>query len=204
MEKFIEHEGIAVCIDSANIDTDQIIPKQFLLSVSRKGFGVHLFHDLRYLDDKETMPNMNFNLNKEAFKGASILVARDNFGNGSSREHAPWALMDYGFKAIIAPSFADIFKNNSFNNGLLPVELKEDEVDAIFKAIEKDPGIKIKIDLEKKLVFIKDLCFSFDIDPFRQECMLKGLDNIALTLECEDKIKDYEKNSFPDYLQIQK
>ena len=142
MEKFTIHEGVAVPLDSANIDTDQIIPKQFLLAVSRKGFGVHLFHDWRYLDDAETQPNPEFNLNKPEFKGASILVARDNFGNGSSREHAPWALMDYGIKAVIAPSFAVIFNNNALGNGLLTVKLTVEEVDEIFKELAKNPGSK--------------------------------------------------------------
>ena len=123
MQKFTVHTGVAVPLDSANIDTDQIIPKQFLLAVDRNGFGKHLFHDWRYLDDAETQDNPEFNLNKPEYKGATILVARDNFGNGSSREHAPWALMGYGFRAIIAPSFADIFYNNSLGNGLLPVKL---------------------------------------------------------------------------------
>ena len=133
MQKFTVHKGVAVPLDSANIDTDQIIPKQFLLAVDRNGFGAHLFHDWRYLDDAETKPNPDFNLNKPEYKGATILVARDNFGNGSSREHAPWALMGYGFRAVIAPSFADIFYNNSLGNGLLPLKLSAQDVDKIFK-----------------------------------------------------------------------
>ena len=192
MEKFTVHEGVAVPLDSANIDTDQIIPKQFLLAVSRKGFGVHLFHDWRYLDDAETKPNPEFNLNKPEFKGASILVARDNFGNGSSREHAPWALMDYGIKAVIAPSFAVIFNNNALGNGLLTVKLTVEEVDEIFKELEKNPGSKIKISLVDMTVDCGPLHFTFDLDPFRRHCLLEGLDSISLTLQNEGDIKAFE------------
>lgn len=199
MQKFTVHEGVAVPLNSANIDTDQIIPKQFLLAVSRKGFGVHLFHDWRYLDDAETQPNPEFNLNKPEYAGATILVARDNFGNGSSREHAPWALMDYGFRAVIAPSFANIFNNNALGNGLLTVKLTEAEVDAIFSELGKNPGEKIKIDLEKMTVDAGPLHFTFELDPFRRDCLLKGLDAIALTLEHEDEIKAYE-DKMPAFL----
>ena len=199
MQKFTVHEGVAVPLNSANIDTDQIIPKQFLLAVSRKGFGVHLFHDWRYLDDAETQPNPEFNLNKPEYAGATILVARDNFGNGSSREHAPWALIDYGFRAVIAPSFANIFNNNALGNGLLTVKLTEAEVDAIFSELEKNPGEKIKIDLEKMTVDAGPLHFTFELDPFRRDCLLKGLDAIALTLEHEDEIKAYE-DKMPAFL----
>ena len=198
MQKFTVHEGIAVPLDSANIDTDQIIPKQFLLAVNRKGFGKHLFHDQRYLDDAETIKNPEFNLNKPQYANASILVARDNFGNGSSREHAPWALIDYGFKAIISPSFAVIFNNNALGCGLLPVKLKEAEVDALFKILEKEPGTKIKIDLENLTVNCKDLSFNFTLDPFRRECLLEGLDNIALTLKHQDDILKFEEK-MPDW-----
>lgn len=204
MEKFVEHEGVAVAIDAANIDTDQIIPKQFLLAVSRRGFGVHLFHDLRYLDDKEQILNEDFNLNKKEFAGASILVARDNFGNGSSREHAPWALMDYGFRAIIAPSFADIFNNNALGNGLLTVVLKEHEVDTIFRCIDKNPGLKIKINLETCKVYIESYIFDFSLDPFRRHCLLQGLDAISLTLQHEDKIKAFESKCVPSYIALDK
>ncbi|EFY07498.1 3-isopropylmalate dehydratase small subunit [Succinatimonas hippei] len=193
MEKFTIHEGVAVPLDSANIDTDQIIPKQFLLAVSRKGFGVHLFHDWRYLDDAETQPNPEFNLNKPEFKGASILVARDNFGNGSSREHAPWALMDYGIKAVIAPSFAVIFNNNALGNGLLTVKLTVEEVDEIFKELAKNPGSKIKISLVDMTVDCGPLHFKFDLDPFRRHCLLEGLDSISLTLQNENDIKSFEE-----------
>lgn len=193
MQKFTVHEGVAVPLDSANIDTDQIIPKQFLLAVSRKGFGVHLFHDARYLDDAETQPNPEFNLNKPEYAGATILVARDNFGNGSSREHAPWALMDYGFRAVIAPSFAVIFNNNSLANGLLPLKLKAEEVDQIFKVLTAHPGTKIKIDLENMTVDCADLHFTFNLDPFRRHCLLEGLDAISLTMQHSDEIGKFEE-----------
>ncbi len=192
MQKFTVHEGVAVPLDSANIDTDQIIPKQFLLAVSRKGFGVHLFHDWRYLDDAEKQPNPEFNLNKPEYAGATILVARTNFGNGSSREHAPWALMDYGFRAVIAPSFASIFNHNSLGNGLLNVWLKEDEVDALFKVLEEKPGTKIKISLEDMTVRCANLVFSFELNEFTRHCLMEGLDNIGLTLQHEGEIAAYE------------
>ncbi|MCI5639007.1 MAG: 3-isopropylmalate dehydratase small subunit [Succinivibrio sp.] len=197
MQKFTVHTGVAVPLDSANIDTDQIIPKQFLLAVDRNGFGKHLFHDWRYLDDAETKDNPEFNLNKPEYKGATILVARDNFGNGSSREHAPWALMGYGFRAIIAPSFADIFYNNSLGNGLLPVKLTADEVDEIFKVLTAKPGTQITISLENMTVDVDSLHFKFDLDPFRRHCMLEGLDAISLTLQHQEDISNYEKNMAP-------
>ena len=197
MLKFTVHTGVAVPLDSANIDTDQIIPKQFLLAVDRNGFGKHLFHDWRYLDDAETKDNPEFNLNKPEYKGATILVARDNFGNGSSREHAPWALMGYGFRAIIAPSFADIFYNNSLGNGLLPVKLTADEVDEIFKVLNAKPGTQITISLENMTVDVDSLHFKIDLDPFRRHCMLEGLDAISLTLQHQEDISNYEKNMAP-------
>ena len=197
MQKFTVHTGVAVPLDSANIDTDQIIPKQFLLAVDRNGFGKHLFHDWRYLDDAETKDNPEFNLNKPEYNGATILVARDNFGNGSSREHAPWALMGYGFRAIIAPSFADIFYNNSLGNGLLPVKLTAQEVDEIFKVLTAKPGTQITISLENMTVDVDSLHFKFDLDPFRRHCMLEGLDAISLTLQHQEDISNYEKNMAP-------
>lgn len=198
MQKFTVHTGVAVPLDSANIDTDQIIPKQFLLAVDRNGFGDHLFHDWRYLDDEETKPNPEFNLNKKEYAGATILVARDNFGNGSSREHAPWALMGFGFRAVIAPSFADIFYNNSLGNGLLPLKLTADEVDQIFKVLNEKPGTKITISLENMTVECDTLNFKFDLDPFRRHCMLEGLDAISLTMQHEKEISDYE-NAMPSW-----
>ncbi|EAL5964974.1 3-isopropylmalate dehydratase small subunit [Campylobacter coli] len=195
MQKFTTHKGIACPLEYANIDTDQIIPKQFLLAVSKQGFGKHLFHDLRYLDDKESVLNMDFNLNKKEYQNASILVSFENFGSGSSREHAPWALVDYGIRAIIAPSFADIFKNNALGNGLLTIELTKDEVVSIIKQLKESEDKNIEISLFEKKVFFKDQVFSFDLDEFRRTCLLEGLDNIALTLKYEEQIKAYEKNS---------
>ncbi|HEB9339786.1 TPA: 3-isopropylmalate dehydratase small subunit [Campylobacter coli] len=195
MQKFTTHKGLACPLEYANIDTDQIIPKQFLLAVSKQGFGKHLFHDLRYLDDKESVLNMDFNLNKKEYQNASILVSFENFGSGSSREHAPWALVDYGIRAIIAPSFADIFKNNALGNGLLTIELAKDEVVSIIKQLKESEDKNIEISLFEKKVFFKDQVFSFDLDEFRRTCLLEGLDNIALTLKYEEQIKAYEKNS---------
>ncbi|EKZ8829523.1 3-isopropylmalate dehydratase small subunit [Campylobacter coli] len=195
MQKFTTHKGIACPLEYANIDTDQIIPKQFLLAVSKQGFGKHLFHDLRYLDDKESVLNMDFNLNKKEYQNSSILVSFENFGSGSSREHAPWALVDYGIRAIIAPSFADIFKNNALGNGLLTIELAKDEVVSIIKQLKESEDKNIEISLFEKKVFFKDQVFSFDLDEFRRTYLLEGLDNIALTLKYEEQIKAYEKNS---------
>ncbi len=192
MQEFKQHTGLAVPLDSANVDTDQIIPKQFLQRVSKLGFGQNLFHDWRFLDDAGTQPNPEFVLNFPRYKGASILLARENFGNGSSREHAPWALADYGLKAVIAPSFADIFYGNSLNNGLLVVRLKDDEVDALFKLVEANEGQTITVDLEAKEVRAADYCFKFEIDDFRRYCIMNGLDNIGLTLQHADAIDTYE------------
>lgn len=195
MQKFTTHKGIACPLEYANIDTDQIIPKQFLLAVSKQGFGKHLFHDLRYLDDKESVLNMDFNLNKKEYENATILLSFENFGSGSSREHAPWALVDYGIRAIIAPSFADIFKNNALANGLLTIELAKDEVLRLIEELKNSKKKDIEISLLEKKVFFKDKTFSFDLDEFHRTCLLEGLDNIALTLKHEAQIKAYEKNS---------
>ncbi len=192
MQEFKQHTGLAVPLDSANVDTDQIIPKQFLQRVSKLGFGQNLFHDWRFLDEAGTQPNPEFVLNFPRYKGASILLARENFGNGSSREHAPWALADYGLKAVIAPSFADIFYGNSLNNGLLVVRLTDDEVDALFKLVEANEGQTITVDLEAKEVRAADYCFKFEIDDFRRYCIMNGLDNIGLTLQHADAIDAYE------------
>ena len=173
-EKFIKHTGLVVPLDAANVDTDAIIPKQFLQKVTRTGFGAHLFNDWRFLDEKGQQPNPDFVLNFPQYQGASILLARENFGCGSSREHAPWALTDYGFKVVIAPSFADIFYGNSFNNQLLPVKLSDAEVEAQeVKAGEKT--------------------YRFTIDAFRRHCMMNGLDSIGLTLQHDDAIASYEE-----------
>jgi len=192
MQEFKQHTGLAVPLDSANVDTDQIIPKQFLQRVSKLGFGQNLFHDWRFLDEAGTQPNPEFVLNLPRYKGASIMLARENFGNGSSREHAPWALADYGLKAVIAPSFADIFYGNSLNNGLLVVRLTDDEVDALFKLVDANEGQTITVDLEAKEVRAADYCFKFEIDDFRRYCIMNGLDNIGLTLQYADAIDAYE------------
>ncbi len=192
MEKFTVHTGIAAPLDAANVDTDQIIPKQFLLAVDRKGFGKHLFHERRYLDAAETMPNPEFVLNQAPYQGASILVARDNFGSGSSREHAPWALMDFGFRAIIAPSFADIFSNNALGNGLVLVRLSEAEVDEIFSALAANPGMTVTVNLEKMDVTVGEKHYGFTLDAFRRKCLLEGLDAIGLTLQHEAEISAFE------------
>ncbi|MCR4553295.1 MAG: 3-isopropylmalate dehydratase small subunit [Succinivibrionaceae bacterium] len=196
MQEFKQHTGIAVPLNAANVDTDQIIPKQFLKAVSKIGFGKHAFNDWRYLDEEGTRENPDFVLNFPRYKGASILLARENFGNGSSREHAPWALADYGFRAIIAPSFADIFYNNSLNNGLLLVKLTEDEVDQIFKVVEANEGQTVTVDLENLEVRVNDLRFKFELDEFRRYCIMNGLDNIGLTLQHEDAIIAYESKKY--------
>jgi len=192
MQEFKQHTGLAAPLDAANVDTDQIIPKQFLQKVSKLGFGKHLFHDWRFLDDAGEQPNPEFVLNAPRYQGASILLARENFGNGSSREHAPWALADYGLRAIIAPSFADIFYGNSLNNGLLVVRLKPEEVDALFKLVEANEGQTITVDLENQQVRAGELCFDFAIDEFRRYCIMNGLDNIGLTLQHSDAIDAFE------------
>ena len=192
MQEFKQHTGLAAPLDAANVDTDQIIPKQFLQKVSKLGFGKHLFHDWRFLDEAGEQPNPEFVLNAPRYQGASILLARENFGNGSSREHAPWALADYGLRAIIAPSFADIFYGNSLNNGLLVVRLKPEEVDALFKLVEANEGQTITVDLENQQVRAGELCFDFAIDEFRRYCIMNGLDNIGLTLQHSDAIDAYE------------
>ncbi|WP_421216108.1 3-isopropylmalate dehydratase small subunit [Aeromonas jandaei] len=192
MTGFKQHKGIVVPLDSANVDTDAIIPKQFLQKVNRIGFGKHLFHDWRFLDDAGQQPNPEFVLNQLQFAGASILLARENFGCGSSREHAPWALADYGFKTIIAPSFADIFYGNAINNGMVPVRLKEEEVDALFQLVAAQPGIEIEVDLEANQVRAGSLTFGFEIDEFRRYCLLNGLDTIGLTLQHEAAISAFE------------
>ncbi|NCO47144.1 MAG: 3-isopropylmalate dehydratase small subunit, partial [Vibrio sp.] len=196
---FKQHTGLVVPLDAANVDTDAIIPKQFLQKVNRTGFGKHLFHDWRFLDDAGQQPNPNFVMNKPRYEGASILLARENFGCGSSREHAPWALADYGIKAMIAPSFADIFYGNSINNQMVPVRLTEQEVDEIFQFVEGNEGAQLTVDLERMEVKANGKTYSFEIDEFRRHCLLNGLDNIGLTLQHEDKIADYE-TKIPSFL----
>lgn len=201
MRKFIEETGIVAPLDRANVDTDAIIPKQFLKSVERTGFGVNLFDEWRYLDrgepgqDVRTRPeNPGFILNQPPYREATILLARANFGCGSSREHAPWALADFGFRAVIAPSFADIFYSNALKNGLLPVVLAESEVDALFAACARVRGLQLTVRLEQQVVGPVDgAWFSFPIDAFRKRCLLEGLDDIGLTLQYKADIADYEQ-----------
>ncbi|MBF9001659.1 3-isopropylmalate dehydratase small subunit [Vibrio nitrifigilis] len=200
MAGFKQHTGLVVPLDAANVDTDAIIPKQFLQKVTRTGFGKHLFHDWRFLDDAGEQPNPEFVLNKSQYKGASILLARENFGCGSSREHAPWALADYGIQVMIAPSFADIFYGNSINNQMVPVRLTEEEVDEIFHFVQATEGAEVTVDLESMTVTANGKNYSFEIDEFRRHCLLNGLDNIGLTLQHADKIAEFEAN-IPNFLQ---
>ncbi len=180
-------------MDRVNVDTDQIIPKQFLKRIERTGFGQFLFFDWRFKDDGSDNPD--FELNQPQYKGASVLLARRNFGSGSSREHAPWALEDYGFRVIIAPSFADIFYNNCFKNGMLPTKLPDAAVDELFNRCAKHPGYKLTADLEvRRLTDDYGLSLEFEIEEFRRHCLLHGLDDIGLTLEHADKITAFEKN----------
>ncbi|WJV53317.1 3-isopropylmalate dehydratase small subunit [Prodigiosinella aquatilis] len=194
MAKFTQHTGLVVPLDAANVDTDAIIPKQFLQKVTRTGFGQHLFNDWRFLDDAGKEANPDFVLNKPRYKGASILLARENFGCGSSREHAPWALTDYGFKVVIAPSFADIFYGNAFNNQLLPVTLNESDIDDLFTLVESQEGITFTVDLETQTVQAGGKSYPFEIDSFRRHCMINGLDSIGLTLQHETDISHYEQH----------
>ena len=202
MEQFTLLDGLVAPLDRANVDTDAIIPKQFLKSIKRTGFGPNLFDEWRYLDigepgrDNSTRPlNPDFVLNQPRYQGASILLTRKNFGCGSSREHAPWALSQYGFRAIVAPSFADIFFNNCYKNGLLPVVLTESQVDKLFDEVKAFPGFRLVIDLEKQTIGTSNgnLVFPFEIDSFRKYCLLNGLDDIGLTLQKADKIRAYEE-----------
>jgi len=200
MQPFVKLEGLAVPLDRANVDTDAIIPKQFLKSIKRSGFGPNAFDEWRYLDHGEPgmdnsrrKLNPDFVLNQPRYQGASILLARENFGCGSSREHAPWALLDYGFRAIIAPSFADIFFNNCFKNGILPIVLDAAEVDQLFNEVEATPGYQLLVDLEQQTVVTPGgQSFPFEIDAFRKHCLLNGLDDIGLTLQKVDLIKAFE------------
>lgn len=191
MNPFKRHTGIVATLDRVNVDTDQIIPKQFLKRIERSGFGQFLFYDWRFNPDGSLKPD--FELNDPRFQGASILLGRSNFGCGSSREHAPWALLDYGFQSIIAPSFADIFYNNCFKNGMLPIVLSEGQVEQLFERASSNPGYELTVDLERQWVTDDlGLRFSFQVDPFHRQCLLKGLDDIGLTLEHEDKIREHE------------
>lgn len=197
MATFTQHTGLVAPLDAANVDTDAIIPKQFLQAITRTGFGKHLFHDWRFLDAAGQQPNPDFILNQPRYQGATILLARENFGCGSSREHAPWALGDYGFRVIIAPSFADIFYGNTFNNQMLPIRLNEADVDTLFKLVEENPGIQFTVDLEALTVTAGGKTYSFDVDAFRRHCLIHGLDSIGLTLQHEQAISDYEQRQPP-------
>jgi 3-isopropylmalate/(R)-2-methylmalate dehydratase small subunit len=202
MNKFIVHDGLVAPMDRANVDTDAIIPKQFLKSIQRSGFGPNLFDEWRYLDhgepgmDNSKRPlNPDFVLNQSRYQGSSILLARKNFGCGSSREHAPWALDQYGFRAVIAPSFADIFFNNCFKNGLLPIVLSELQIDQLFNEVKAFPGFRLIIDLEKQIITTANgsQTYPFEIGEFRKYCLLNGLDDIGLTLRQADKIRAFEE-----------
>jgi 3-isopropylmalate/(R)-2-methylmalate dehydratase small subunit len=188
------HTGSAMPLNQANVDTDQIIPKQFLTSVSRSGYGKHLFHDWRYLDQHEQVPNPDFVFNKAQHQGASVLLTRENFGCGSSREHAPWSLDDYGFKVVIATSFADIFYGNCINNQLLPVQLTSEQMDQLFAAVEADANAQITVNLQDQSVIVNELNFSFNIAEQHKTNLLKGLDAIGQTLELDAQITEFENN----------
>jgi len=201
MKSFTQLTGNAAPMDRANVDTDMIIPKQFLKSIKRSGFGKNLFDELRYLDEGQPDQdcagrpvNPDFPLNHSRYQGATILLARENFGCGSSREHAPWALDDYGFRCVIAPSFADIFYNNSFKNGLLPIVLSDEQVDVLFSQMYASEGYALTVDLETQSVTTPggDV-FSFEVDAFRKHCLLNGFDDIELTLQDAEAIRVYEK-----------
>lgn len=193
MEAYKKHTSIAALMDRSNVDTDQIIPKNFMKKVERTGFGIHLFHNWRFLEDNVT-PNPDFELNKPAFQGAKILVAGDNFGCGSSREHAPWAIADYGFNTIISTSFADIFFSNCFKNSILPIKVSKEELAALMAEIAANEGVEFTVDLEaQKVTTPGGLEISFDVDAFRKQSLLEGLDDIGWTLTHEDKISAFEE-----------
>jgi 3-isopropylmalate/(R)-2-methylmalate dehydratase small subunit len=200
MEKFVRHEGLVAPLDRANVDTDAIIPKQFLKSIKKTGFGPNLFDEWRYLDRGEPgmdpsrrRLNPDFVLNRPRYRGATILLARENFGCGSSREHAPWALLEYGFRALVAPSFADIFYNNCLKNGLLAIRLDAAIVERLFREVEATEGYRLAVDLERQTVTTPGgESFGFEIDPFRKHCLLEGLDEIGLTLQHAEAIRAFE------------
>ncbi|MDT8878446.1 3-isopropylmalate dehydratase small subunit [Halomonas saccharevitans] len=201
MNKFVRAEGLVAPLDRANVDTDLIIPKQFLKSIKRTGFGVNLFDELRYLDEGQPGQdvthrpiNPDFFLNQPRYQGASVLLARRNFGCGSSREHAPWALEDFGFRVVIAPSFADIFYNNAFKNGLLLVPLPEETVERLFAEVEASEGYRLDVDLEhQRVITPSGEILEFEVDAFRKHCLLEGLDDIGITLKDEDAIRAFEE-----------
>jgi 3-isopropylmalate/(R)-2-methylmalate dehydratase small subunit len=196
MKPFRKHTGLVVPLDRVNVDTDQMVPKQFLTWVTREGYGRVLFYDWRYLEGER--PNPEFVMNLPRYQGASVLLARANFGCGSSREHAPWAVLDYGIRVVIAPSFADIFYSNCFKNGILPVTLSEAEVEGLFRRTEAQPGYELSVNLEEQTVRdAAGLVLHFELDPFRRDVLLKGLDDIGVTLLREREIAEYEKRMHP-------
>jgi 3-isopropylmalate/(R)-2-methylmalate dehydratase small subunit len=193
MKPFITHSGLVLPLDRVNVDTDQMVPKQFLKALTREGFGRILFYDWRYTQPGE-VPNPDFILNKPQYRGASVLLTRANFGCGSSREHAPWAIGDYGFRVILAPSYADIFYNNCFKNGILPAELTETQIEELFRRAEREKGYTLSVDLPNQLVSDNyGLVYKFEIVPSRKEVLLKGLDDIGTTMQHVSAIDDYEK-----------
>ena len=201
-----KHHGIVIPLDRANVDTDAIIPKQFLKSIKKSGFGPNLFDEWRYLDHgepginpKSRELNPDFILNKHNYRGGTILLARENFGCGSSREHAPWALLDFGIRVILAPSFADIFYGNCFKNGILPIQISEELTDLFFKKALSEIGLNLTIDLEKQLIIADDEKYDFKVDEFKKHCLIKGLDDIGLTLEYRKAIKDFENYYYNHY-----
>ncbi len=197
MQAFTKHTGLVLPMDRANVDTDQIIPKQFLKRIERTGFGQFLFFDWRLRDNGSENPD--FELNRPQYRGASVLLARRNFGCGSSREHAPWALADFGFRVLIAPSFADIFYNNCFKNGILPIRLPDATIEDLFRRAAEHPGYQLTADLEScRLSDDHGLSLTFDVEPFRRHCLLNGLDDIDLTLEHESKISEFERRREAD------
>ena len=201
-----KHHGIVIPLDRANVDTDAIIPKQFLKSIKKSGFGPNLFDQWRYLDhgepginQKSRELNPDFILNKHNYRDGTILLARENFGCGSSREHAPWALLDFGIRVILAPSFADIFYGNCFKNGILPIQISEELTDLFFKKALSEIGLNLTIDLEKQLIIADDEKYDFKVDEFKKHCLIKGLDDIGLTLEYGKAIKDFESYYYKQY-----
>ena len=197
MQPFTKHTGLVAPLDRVNVDTDQIVPKQFIKWLTREGYGRVLFYDWRYVDDGKT-PNPEFVLNAPRYKGASVLVARANFGCGSSREHAPWAILDYGFRAILAPSYADIFYNNCFKNGILPVTLNDAQIEEVFRRVAARDGYTLTVDLQNQTVTDDaGMRFEFSVDPFRRECLLNGWDDIGLTMRMADRIAAFEQSHHP-------
>ena len=194
MKKLIEHKDIVTTLSIANIDTDAIIPKQFLQKITRSGFGQHLFHDWRYIDEAGEKENPEFILNKEPYRKSSILLTQENFGCGSSREHAPWALSDFGIKVIIAPSFADIFYNNCFNNSILAVKLPQSEIDELFALTKSNPQELLHVDLRTMQINFAEKTYSFSLNNYKRKCLIEGLDSIGATLANIKEIENFEKN----------